>query len=188
MLKRLILAVAILAAATSAHAQASPYAMFSWGHYSGLGVGNGTQPNQSGGMTALGGTIGIYNDFQRLGPAKLGLDARGIFDNSSNSTPYGNHIAGGLVGLRLDGSGIPAFPFDPYIQAEVGGIGTNNGTSYTKTASFAYQVQFGADFTIFPHLDARLEYGAGQLSNAGTNTNTNHTLQTFGAGLVVRLF
>lgn len=38
----------------------SLYGMFSAGHYSGLGVGNGTPATQSGGMTALGGTFGGY--------------------------------------------------------------------------------------------------------------------------------
>src|ERR1700753_792314 len=51
-----------------AGAQLAPYAMFSAGHYSGQGVGNGTAATQSGGMTALGGTFGLYDNFLRLGP------------------------------------------------------------------------------------------------------------------------
>ncbi len=170
-----------------ATAQISPYAMFSAGHYSGLGVGNGTKSDESGGMTALGGTFGVYDDFVRMGPARFGTDFRGVIQNSANSTPYGNKIAAGLVGFRLDGSGVPVLPFNPYVQAEIGVAGTNNGTSYNKTSSFAYQFQFGGDFTVFPHIAARLEYGAGQLTSSGA-TNTSHTLQTFGAGIVVRLY
>jgi len=182
----LFLAVIIILANTnhSATAQIAPYAMFSAGHYSGLGVGNGTGSNQSGGMTALGGTIGLYDDFVHLGPARLGADFRTIIENSSNSTPNGNKILGGLVGARIDASGVPLLPFNPYFQAEIGAVGTNNGTSPNRTASFAYQFQFGSDFTIFPHVAIRAEYGAGQLSTSG---NTNHTLQTFGAGLLIRL-
>jgi len=180
----LFLAIAIILGARHAAAQLAPYAMFSAGHYSGIGVGNGTAPNQSGGMTALGGTIGLYDDFIRLGPARLGADFRSIIENSSNSTTYGNKILGGLVGARIDASGTPLLPFNPYFQAEVGAVGTNNGTSANRTSSFAYQFQFGADFTIFPHVAIRAEYGAGQLDTSG---NTSHTLQTFGAGLVVRL-
>ena len=180
----LFLAIAIILGARHAAAQLAPYAMFSAGHYSGIGVGNGTAPNQSGGMTALGGTIGLYDDFIRLGPARLGADFRGIIEKSSNSTTYGNKILGGLVGARIDASGTPLLPFNPYFQAEVGAVGTNNGTSANRTSSFAYQFQFGADFTIFPHVAIRAEYGAGQLDTSG---NTSHTLQTFGAGLVVRL-
>jgi hypothetical protein len=174
----------IAVGAQTAAAQIAPYAMFSAGHYSGIGVGNGTSPNQSGGMTALGGTFGVYDDFVRMGPARLGTDFRAIIENSSNSTRFGNKILGGLVGVRLDGSGIPAFPFNPYFQAEIGAVGTNNGTSTSRSSSFAYQFQFGGDFSLFPHVAARLEYGAGQLDTSG---NTSHTLQTFGAGLVVRL-
>jgi len=180
----LFLAIAIILGARHAAAQLAPYAMFSAGHYSGIGVGNGTAPNQSGGMTALGGTIGLYDDFIRLGPARLGADFRSIIENSSNSTTYGNKILGGLVGARIDASGTPLLPFNPYFQAEVGAVGTNNGTSPNRASSFAYQFQFGADFTIFPHVAIRAEYGAGQLDTSG---NTSHTLQTFGAGLVVRL-
>jgi hypothetical protein len=165
-------------------AQVAPYAMFSRGHYSGLGVGPGTPADRSGGITALGGTFGVYDDFVKMGPARLGADVRAVIENSSNSTPVGNKVAAGLFGVRLDGAGMHGFPFNPYVQAEIGGVGTNNGTSYNKSTSFAYQFQFGGDITLFPHVATRLEYGAGQLS---TN-NVNHTLQTFGVGLVVRLY
>jgi len=181
----LICGVLCLATRTAA-AQISPYAMFSAGHYSGLGVGYGTKSDESGGMTSLGGTFGVYDDFVRLGPARFGTDFRGVIQNSANSTQYGNKIAAGLAGFRLDGSGVPLLPFNPYVQAEIGVAGTNNGTSATKTSSFAYQFQFGGDFTVFPHIAARLEYGAGQLTSSGA-TNTGHTLQTFGAGIVLRL-
>jgi hypothetical protein len=63
-------------------------------------------------------------------------------------------------------------------------VGTNNGTQASKNAAFAYQFQFGGDFTLVPHLGLRLEYGAGQVTQQG---GANHTLQTLGAGLVVRL-
>jgi hypothetical protein len=171
-------------AARCAVAQIAPYAMFSAGHYSGIGVGPGTGSNQSGGITSLGGTFGLYDDFLRLGPVRVGSDFRGMIQNSANSTTYGNKLAAGLVGLRLDGSGIAFLPFVPYVQVEAGIAGTNNGTSTTKTSSFAYQLQFGGDFSVFPPVAARLEYGVGQLTNEG---NASHTLQTFGAGIVVRL-
>jgi hypothetical protein len=174
----------VAAVAKPSPAQVMPYAMFSAGHYSGLGIGAGTNGNASGGITAYGATFGVSDDFVRIGPARLGGDVRGVIENSANSMPYGNKIAAGLAGIRLDGSGIPAFPFVPYVQAEIGVAGTNNGSSYSKNTSFAYQFQFGGDFSLFPHIATRLEYGAGQLTNTG---QTNHTLQTFGAGIVLRL-
>lgn len=159
----------------------SLYGMFSAGHYSGLGVGNGTAPTQSGGMTALGGTFGGYVLYPTPGPIHLGVDARLIVENSANSTSYGNKILGGLAGIRIDGTD-PHLPVVPYFQFELGGVGTNNGTSTTRTPSFAYQAQFGADIPFAQQVSARVEYGAGQLT--GIN-NTNHTLQTFSAGIVL---
>jgi len=158
--------------------------MFNAGHYSGQGVGNGTAVTESGGMTALGGTFGGYVLYPSPGPVHLGIDARLIVDNSANSTTYGNKVLGGLVGFRIDGSG-SQLPIVPYFQFEVGGVGTNNGTSTTRTGSFAYQAQFGADFPFANRqVAARLEYGTGQLT--GIN-NTNHTLQTFSAGIVFHI-
>jgi hypothetical protein len=186
-MNRIWLAIVLTAttlSAASAGAQVAPYAMFSAGHYSGLGVGNGTSSTQSGGITSLGGTFGVYDDYIYAGPARFGPDARLMVQNSANSTPYGNKLTGFLVGGRADLAGLPAIPFNPYLQFEIGGVATNNGTSYNKSTSFAYQFQFGGDITILPHLATRLEYGAGQLETG----NPKHTLQTFGAGLVVRLF
>lgn len=166
----------------SAQAQVGIYGMFSADHYSGLGVGSGTASNGSGGITPIGGTFGFYDDVLHAGPVHLGYDARLKIDNSANSTSYGNKLLGGFVGARLDGNLI-VLPFRPYVQAEVGGVGTNNGTSSDRQGAFAYQVQFGGDFTVLPHIGVRLEYGAGQAETTGSN----HTLQSFGAGLVVRL-
>ena len=179
----LAVAAAVAAMSGRAEAQIAPYAMFSLSHYSGLGVGPGTPPNQSGGMTAQGGTFGVYGDVVRSGPLALGADVRLMVQNSANSTPYGNKVAGFLVGGRL-GANTLVLPFRPYMQVEVGAVGTNNGTSFNRTTGFAYQFQFGGDFTLVPHLGLRIEYGAGQVSQQG---GVNHTLQTLGTGLVLRL-
>ena len=165
-------------------AQTGIYGMFSAGHYSGVGVGYGTPANQSGGMTARGGTFGIYDNFMPLGPIKFGGDARFFIQNSANSSTYGNKLAGFLVGPRVAIVLPPPIHVRPYVQLEFGGVGTNNGASTSKSTSFAYQVNGGVDFTVVPHLDIRGEYGAGQLTSIG---NANHTLQEFGIGLVLRL-
>ena len=181
---KLVMVAAVVCLVGRAEAQVAPYAMFSAGHYSGLGVGVGTAPTQSGGITALGGTFGVYDDRYSAGPIHLGADARLVIENSANSTKNGDKISGFLFGGRLDGD-LPAFPVRPYAQAEIGIVGTNSGTSPTRTTSFAYQFQFGGDFgLLIPHLAGRLEYGAGQVETGG---GTSHTLQTFGAGLVLRL-
>jgi hypothetical protein len=158
-----------LALGTRASAQVAPYAMFSAGHYSGQGVGAGTAPTQSGGITSLGGTFGFFSYITPPAPARAAFDARLVIQNSANSTPYGNKLTAGTVGLRVDGSGIRLAPVTPYVQVEVGAV---------------YQFQFGGDFALLiPHLQGRVEYGAGQLTSSGA---TNHTLQTFAAGLVFR--
>jgi hypothetical protein len=179
-----VLFAALVALPARSHAQTAVYGMLSAGHYSGIGVGYGTAPNQSGGMTARGGTFGVYDNFAPFGPIKFGGDARFFIQNSANSTTYGNKLAGFLFGPRLEIAPPPPIPVKPYIQLEIGGVGTNNGTSTSKTTSFAYQVNGGVDVVILPHLDIRGEYGAGQLTSIN---NTNHTLQEFGIGLVLRL-
>lgn len=137
---------------------------------------------------ARGGTFGIYDNFLKLGPLKLGSDARFFFQDHDRQVALAqpNKIRGGLAGLRLALSA-PLIPFKPYIQAEVGGVGTNFGIYTDTRTAFAYQVQLGADFTIIPHLDLRAEYGAGQISsNPRTVTTSSTTLQQAGIGAVVR--
>jgi hypothetical protein len=180
---RVLAAMVVLGVCAAAGAQVAPYAMFSASHYSGLGVGPGTAADQSGGITPLGGTFGVNDDVFHAGPVAAGGDLRLMVQNSANSTPYGNKLLGVLTGVRLTANTV-VLPFRPYVQAEIGGVGTNGGTSYNKTTSFAYQVQFGGDITIVPHLGVRLEYGVGQLTGG---SEPNHTLQTLGAGLVLRL-
>lgn len=178
-----LLAAAVLLPAKG-RAQAAVYGMFSAGHYSGLGVGYGTPADQSGGMTARGGTFGVYDNFAPFGPIRFGGDARVIIQNSANSSSYGNKLAGFLIGPRLEIAPPRPIPVKPYIQFEFGGVGSNNGTSTSKSTSFAYQVNGGVDFAILPHLDLRGEYGAGQLTSLG---DSHHTLQEFGIGVVLRM-
>jgi hypothetical protein len=126
----------------------------------------------------------LNDDFVHIGKVvSVGTDVRLMIQNSANSTPNGNKLVGGLVGARVTTNPL-VLPFRPYAQIEVGPVATNAGKSPTKTTYFGYQVQFGGDFTLVPHLAARFEYGVGQLS---TENATHHTLQTFGAGLVLRL-
>jgi hypothetical protein len=172
----------VLLAAASARAQFAIYGMGTGGHESGPNVGQHITPSGNGSFIAWGGTGGAYYDFVHLGPAHLGADGRFFLEHSGNNTPYGNKLEGGSGGLRVDGH-FPFIPLIPYAQAEVGGAGTNNGTSPTLTTGFMYQVQFGLDITIFPHFDLRGEYGVGNLFLEGSSP----VLQQFGGGLVIRL-
>jgi hypothetical protein len=180
---RVLVVVLAMGGAAGARAQVAPYAMFSLGHYSGLGVGAGTAATSSGSFNAYGGTFGVYDNLLKAGPVKLGADARLAIENSGNSTQYGNKLTGFLTGGRLEVNMI-ALPFRPYVQGELGVVSTNNGTQPNKSSSFAYQFQLGGDFTLIPHVGARVEYGAGQVESG---SGSNHALQSFGAGIVVRL-
>jgi hypothetical protein len=181
MLYPLVLVIFLLAAGSS-RAQLAIYGMGTGGRESGSDVSSHVTSSGNGSFIAWGGTGGAYYDFVHLGPLHLGADGRFFLEHSGNNTPYGNKLEGGSGGLRADAH-IPLVPLIPYAQAEVGGAGTNNGTQPTLTTGFIYQVQFGVDITIFPHLDLRGEYGVGQMFLEGDNP----VLQQFGGGLVIRL-
>ena len=181
----LVFSLFLAAATLTAKAQFAAYAMGSGGFLGSATATQGSLLLHNGGFSAYGGTFGAYDDFLKLGPLHVGSDARYFQDSSSNSNSYGNKLHGGLLGLRAD-LRVPAVPFKPYLQAEIGGVGTNYGTQPGDTASFAYQVQGGLDFTIFPHLDVRGEYGGGQIS--GAFNGTRQSMQEAGLGLVVRFF
>jgi len=189
-MKRWLAVLIFLVGVGSAHAQFAVYGMGSAGRLSRFNaihpapVGGTNPVNSDGNFWAYGGTLGIYDDFLKLGPLKLGGDVRGFIQKSNNTNgAYENQLRGGLIGLRL-ALHAPLVPVKPYIQAEVGGASTNYGQNASRTGNFAYQVQLGADFTIFPHLDVRAEYGGGQLMGVlGSSTNS---MQQLGAGLVIR--
>lgn len=176
----LILAALVLSAgAARARAQFAVYAMGS-GAFLGSAAG-------SGGFNAYGGTFGVYDDVVRLGPVKLGGDLRYFQNTSSNNNPTvgGNKLRGGMIGPRL-AVNIPLLPIKPYLQAEIGDVATNYGILANMPNSFAYQIQGGLDFTIFPHLDLRGEYGGGQIHSYGDSRQ--QSLQEAGLGLVIRFF
>jgi len=182
------LALLVLCAA-SARAQFAVYGMGSAGRISSFNSLYATSLsapalNTAGNFWAYGGTIGIYDNFLTLGPVQLGADIRGFIQSSSNAhNTYGNQLRGALIGPRL-ALHIPLIPFRPYVQADFGGVSTNYGQNSSRTGNFAYQIQLGADFTIFPHLDLRAEYGFGQtLSVIGS---TRLPIQQIGVGAVIR--
>jgi hypothetical protein len=181
---RFTLASLVLAAAgtASAHAQFAVYALGSGGFVGSSNVSSQSQTSNS--FHTWGGTFGVYDDAVSLGPLKLGADARYFQETSSNNSSYDNKLHGGLAGLRL-ALKLPVLP-KPYIQAEVGGVGTNYGAQANNVGSFAYQVQGGVDFTVFPHVDVRAEYGGGQIG--GYNGGSRTSLQEASLGVVIRFF
>ena len=178
---------AILLAPMS-HAQTGIYGIGGGARLAGPNVGADTAAGSTGSFIAYGGTFGLYHNFGHLGPAGFGLDGRGMHASSSNSTAYGNKVSGGFVGFRADLKP-PAAPVRVYAQAEIGAVTTNYGryASSSGSAGTAYQLQFGADLTILPHLDLRAEYAVGQVFGSGSPLGTvNLNLQQFGGGVVFR--
>jgi hypothetical protein len=168
---------------SAAHAQLGIYAMGSGGYLSSVTAPSGPLTVTSQSFGAYGGTFGVYRNVYKLGPLRLGADGRAFLQSSVNNNSYGNQLRGGLVGARL-ALVSKAAPFSPFIQAEVGGASTNYGTSATRSTSFAYQVSGGLDYTIIPRLDARFEYGNGQIS--AVYSGYKQTMQQVGLGLVFR--
>jgi hypothetical protein len=168
-----------------AEGQVAIYGMGSGGFLSSVYAPSGPLTLTSDSFSAYGGTFGVYDNYRHLGPVKFGGDGRFFIQSSSNGNAYGNQLRGGLGGLRL-ALFSHAVPFSPYIQAEIGGVSTNYGTQSQRTLTFSYQVQGGLDYTIFPHLDARFEYGAGQIG--ALFPGNRQEMQQIGLGLVVRIY
>ena len=165
-----------------AHAQFAVYGMGSAAILGATPNTPGTTNQQNAGFSAGGFTIGAYADFTKVGPLRFGIDGRYFTQSSSASNSYGNKIHGGLVGARLSLK-LPVLPLKPYVQAEVGGVGTNYGVNANTTSSSAWQIGGGIDYTFLPHLDLRAEYGGG-LINA--YQSGNQVLQELGGGAVLR--
>lgn len=180
-----VLAPALFAAvvlAPEAHAQFAVYGMGSGAILGATPTIPGNNQQGNAGFAAGGFTVGAYDDFTKAGPLRFGIDGRYFTQSSASSASYGNKIHGGLVGARLSLK-IPVLPLKAYVQAEVGGVGTNYGVNASTTSSSAWQVNGGVDLTVFPHLDLRAEYGGG-LINA--YQGGNQTLQEVGGGAVFR--
>ena len=168
----------------SARAQFGLYAMGSGGYLGSVTASSGSLVVSQNSLSAYGGTFGFYDTLLHAGPVLLGGDARYVIESSSGSTRYGNQIRSGLIGPRV-ALFSHAVPFSPYVQFEIGGVGTNYGRYASRSTSFAYQVQFGLDYSIVPHLDARIEYGGGKIGSAFNGYNEE--MQQVGIGVVVRL-
>jgi hypothetical protein len=168
-----------------ARAQVAVYAMGSGGFLSSVTAQSGPLTLSSDSFSAYGGTFGLYDDYKHWGPVAFGGDGRFFIQSTATDRAFGNQLRGGLGGARL-ALFSRAVPFSPYIQAEIGGVGTNYGTQATRSTSFAYQIQGGLDYTIVPHLDARFEYGGGEIG--AIFPGNRQEMQQVGLGLVVRLY
>jgi hypothetical protein len=167
----------------SAKAQYGIYAMGSGGYLGSVNASQGSLVVSQDSLSAYGGTFGMYDTLLRAGPLRVGADARYVIESSGGSTRYGNQIRAGLGGARL-ALFSHAAPFSPYVQVEIGGVSTNYGYYASRSTSFAYQIQVGLDYSVAPHIDARIEYGGGGIGSAFDGYRQG--MQQVGIGLAVR--
>jgi hypothetical protein len=205
-LRKAVLLVAALATATavSAHGQAGIYGMFTVDRLSNIASSplpatptNGPNARLS---TAdpLGGTGGIYYDFMKLGPVRLGADVRGSILTTKRGANVsfndaGAHIYSVLGGVR--GTFHTKYaPLKPYIQASVGLGRSDYGLSNTTASgnviiynNFEYEGLAGLDIKLLPIMDWRVaEFGYGGLNPFGTFSH-NYPIKQVSMGFVFHL-
>jgi hypothetical protein len=206
----LLLAAAAVATATSSHAQVGVYGMFTADRLSRIASSplplppNSTAPAFARANTVdpLGGTGGVYYDFMKLGPVKLGADLRGSILTTKrgayiNFNGPGARIYSVLGGVR----GVfhtPVQSLKPYLQISAGLGRSDYGLYTSRPASnqplpnviynnFQYEGFAGLDIKLLPILDWRVaEFGYGGLDPFGTYSH-NYPIKQVSMGFVIHL-
>jgi hypothetical protein len=193
-----------IATAVSAHAQFGVYGEFTVNRLSDIASSPLPAPPTSGPNARLntadplGGTGGIYYDFLKLGPIKLGADLRGSILTTKRGANVsfndsGTRIYSALGGVRA------AFrtkyaPLKPYIQFSAGLGRSDYGLSNTTSSgqvilynNFQYEGLAGLDIKLLPIMDWRVaEFGYGGLNPFGTYSH-NYPIKQVSMGFVFHL-
>jgi hypothetical protein len=201
-----LLAAVAIANSVSAHAQVGVYGMFTVDRLSNIASSplpqTSTDPAsvRTNTVDPLGGTGGVYYDFLKLGPVKLGADLRG----SILTTKRGAYVNFDGGGARIYSSlgGVRAVfhtrfvPLKPYIQGSAGLGRSDYGLSNSTAAApghiilynnFEYEGLAGLDIKLLPILDWRVaEFGYGGLNPFGTYGH-NYPIKQASMGFVVHL-
>jgi hypothetical protein len=204
--RKAVLFVAAVAITTtvSAHAQLGVYGEFTVNRLSNIASSPLPAPTTTGPNARLntadplGGTGGIYYDFLKLGPVKLGADLRG----SILSTKRGANVSFNDSGTRIYSAlgGVRASfrtkyaPLKPYIQLSAGLGRSDYGLSNTTSAgqvilynNFEYEGLAGLDIKLLPIMDWRVaEFGYGGLNPFGTYSH-NYPIKQVSMGFVFHL-
>lgn len=206
----LFLAAVAAAGATSAHAQFGVYGMFTVNELSNIASSPQPMPPNSSGsafvrsdsVDPLGGTGGVYFDFLKVGPVKLGVDARGSILTTKrgayvNFNGPGAHIYSALGGVRASFKTKYA-PLKPYLQVSVGlgrsdyGLYVNRPPANAASpnlifSNFQYEGLAGLDIKLLPIMDWRVaEFGYGGLNPFGTYSH-NYPIKQVSMGFVFHL-
>jgi hypothetical protein len=200
----LLLAAVAVATTVSAHAQLGAYGMFTVDRLSNIASSPLPAPSTTGPNARLntsdplGGTGGVYYDFMKLGPIKLGADLRG----SILTTKRGANVSFNDTGTRLYSTlgGIrgvfhtPVASLKPYIQLSAGLGRTDYGLSNTTSTghvilynNIEYEGLAGLDIKLLPIMDWRVaEFGYGGLNPFGTYSH-NYPIKQVSMGFVFHL-
>jgi hypothetical protein len=205
--RKAVLFVAAVALATthSAHAQFGAYGMFTVDRLSNIAssplppTATGPANTRANTVDPLGGTGGVYYDFMKLGPVRLGADLRGSILTTKrgayvNFNGSGARIYSALGGVRASFH-TPIAPLKPYIQVSAGlgrsdyGLfsqGSTNGQVVMHN-NFEYEGLAGLDIKLLPILDWRVaELGYGGLDPFGTYSH-NYPIKQVSMGFVFHL-
>jgi hypothetical protein len=206
----LLLAAVVVASTTSSHAQVGVYGMFTVDRLSNIASSPvPLPPNSTAAAFArantvdpLGGTGGVYYDFLKLGPMKLGADLRGSILTTKrgayiNFNGPGARIYSLLGGVRGSFQ-TPVKSLKPYLQISAGLGRSDYGLYSGRPAStqpvpnviynnFQYEGFAGLDIKLLPILDWRVaEFGYGGLDPFGTNSH-NYPIKQVSMGFVIHL-
>lgn len=207
----LFLAAVAVATTTSAHAQFGAYGEFTVDRLSNIAssplppLSNDPTDARLDTVDPLGGTGGLYYDFLKLGPVKLGVDARGSILNTKRGAyvhfnGQGARLYSALGGVRASFRTKYA-PLKPYLQfsaglgrsdyglftpSVAGGVPGGNGQVVIHS-NFEYEGLAGLDIKLLPILDWRVaEFGYGGLNPFGTYSH-NYPIKQVSMGFVFHL-
>ena len=206
----LLFAAIVAVTSVSAHAQVGVYGEFTVNRLTGMASSPEPTPNitsaRANSVDPLGGTGGVYYDFWKLGPVKLGADLRGSILTTKRGA-YVNFDGGGariysaLGGVRAVFH-TPVAPLKPYIEGAAGlgrsdygllyngaGVTSNSivGNSTVLRNNFQYQFFAGLDIKVLPIMDYRVaELGYGGLDPFGTYSH-NYPIKSVSMGFVFHL-
>jgi hypothetical protein len=200
----LVLAAVTAVATASAHAQLGVYGEFTVDRLSNIAssplpqISSPLANARANTVDPIGGTGGVYYDFMKLGPVKLGADLRGTILTTKRGA-YVNFNSGGariysaLGGVRAVFK-TPFVPLKPYIQGSAGlgrsDYGLSNTTSTGQVIlynNFEYEGLAGLDIKLLPIMDWRVaEFGYGGLNPFGTNSH-NYPIKQVSMGFVFHL-
>jgi hypothetical protein len=204
----LFLAAVALASTASAHAQLGVYGEFTVDRLSNIQSSPllllppstpPIVPPAVNPVDPLGGTGGVYYDFLKLGPVKLGADLRGSILTTKRGAYVGANGGGARIYSSLGGVRAvihtPLAPLKPYIQFSAGLGRSDYGLSKTVLNTghiiiynnFEYEGLAGLDIKLLPIMDWRVaEFGYGGLNPFGTLSH-NYPIKQVSMGFVFHL-